>query len=227
MTAGQAPEKTGRANDEYKIAFLKAMKNKKSFEVLNAWQIGTDSKGGYLVPDEFESTLIVSLNDENIIRSLANVINTLFGDKKIPVVASKGIASWTDEEAQITESGGVFGIVTISTHKLTTMIKVSEELLNDSVFNLEKYIAREFDRRIGRTEEKVFANISKGTFVEPNKLTFDGWLQTWLENYAKHISSRPPAQITMAILTGRLQDFLAKQICRPSRRIACSSLWEA
>ena len=36
------------------------------------------------------------------------------------------------------------------------MIKVSEELLNDSVFNLESYIAKEFARRIGTKEEEAF-----------------------------------------------------------------------
>lgn len=36
------------------------------------------------------------------------------------------------------------------------MIKVSEELLNDSVFNLESYIAKEFARRIGAKEEEAF-----------------------------------------------------------------------
>jgi HK97 family phage major capsid protein len=36
------------------------------------------------------------------------------------------------------------------------MIKVSEELLNDSAFNLEAYIATEFARRIGRKEEEAF-----------------------------------------------------------------------
>ena len=37
-----------------------------------------------------------------------------------------------------------------------TMIKVSEELLNDSVFDLESYIAKEFARRIGAKEEEAF-----------------------------------------------------------------------
>ena len=36
------------------------------------------------------------------------------------------------------------------------MIKVSEELLNDSVFDLPSYIAREFARRIGAAEEEAF-----------------------------------------------------------------------
>ena len=36
------------------------------------------------------------------------------------------------------------------------MIKVSEELINDSVFNLESYISKEFARRIGAKEEEAF-----------------------------------------------------------------------
>jgi len=149
-------EKTGRASNEYRDAFWKAMRNKNSFDVSNALQIGTDSEGGYLVPDEFERTLIEALQEENIFRQLAKVITTSSGDKKIPVVATKGTASWVDEEGAIPESDDAFGQVSIGAYKLATMIKVSEELLNDGVFNLESYIAKEFARRIGAKEEEAF-----------------------------------------------------------------------
>lgn len=148
-------EKTGRASSEYKNAFWKAMRSKMSFEVQNALQVGTDSEGGYLVPDEFERTLVEALEEENIFRQIAKVVTTSSGDKKIPVVASKGTASWVDEEGSIPESDDSFGQVSIGAYKLATMIKVSEELLNDSVFNLESYIAKEFARRIGAKEEEV------------------------------------------------------------------------
>lgn len=148
--------KTGRATDEYKASFWKAMRNKMSYEVQNALEVGTDSEGGYLVPDEFERTLIEALEEENIFRSLANVITTSSGDRKIPVVASKGTASWVDEEGEIPESDDAFGQVSIGAYKIATLIKVSEELLNDSVFNLESYIAKEFGRRIGAKEEEAF-----------------------------------------------------------------------
>lgn len=148
--------KTGRASNEYKNAFWKVMRNKNSFDVHNALQVGTDSEGGFLAPDEFEKTLIESLTEQNIFRQLANVITTSSGDKKIPVVATKGTASWVDEEGVIPESDDSFGQVSIGAYKLATMIKVSEELLNDSVFNLESYIAKEFARRIGSKEEEAF-----------------------------------------------------------------------
>ena len=152
-------EKTGRSSDEYKKSFWQAMRNKKNpYEAVNALQIGTDSEGGYLVPDEYESTLIEKLHDENIIRQYATVIKSSNGDKKIPVVAGYGEATWTDEEAAYTESDDSFGVITLGAHKLTSIIKVSEELLNDSVFDLEQYISKEFVRRMAAAEENAFIN---------------------------------------------------------------------
>jgi HK97 family phage major capsid protein len=132
------------------------MRGKGDLNVRNALQVGTDSEGGFLVPDEYERILVQALEEQNIFRRLANVINTSTGDRKIPVVASKGTASWVDEEGVIPESDDSFGQVTIGAYKLATLIKVSEELLNDNVFNLESYIAREFARRIGTKEEEAF-----------------------------------------------------------------------
>ena len=152
------PEKTGRATDEYTKAFWNSMRNKDSYEIKNALKIGTDSEGGYLVPDEFERTLIEGLQEENIFRQLAKVITTSSGDRKIPVVASKGIASWVDEEGAVPESDDAFTQVSIGAYKLATMIKVSQELIQDNVFNLESYIAKEFARRIGAAEEEAFLN---------------------------------------------------------------------
>lgn len=66
-----ANEKSGRASNEYKAAFWSAIRSKlPSHDVLNALQVGTDSEGGYLVPDEFERTLVQSLSANNILRSL-------------------------------------------------------------------------------------------------------------------------------------------------------------
>ena len=132
------------------------MRKKNYYDVSNALQVGTESEGGYLVPDEYERKLVEALEEENFFRSLATVIQTSNGERKIPVVASKGEASWIDEEGAFPESDDTFGQITIASYKVATMIKVSDELLNDNVFNLENYIAKEFGRRIGRKEEEAF-----------------------------------------------------------------------
>ena len=149
--------KTGRNARSYVSSFWRVMRSKAvPHEVLNALEVGTDSEGGYLVPDEYERTLIEALEEQNIFRQLAHVIHTSSGDRKIPVVASKGTAQWIDEEAQYPESDDAFGQVSIGAYKLATMIKISEELLNDAVFDMPAYIAKEFARRIGTAEEEAF-----------------------------------------------------------------------
>jgi HK97 family phage major capsid protein len=96
------------------------------------------------------------MEDENILRKYANVIQTSSGEKKIPVVASKGTANWLDEGATIAESDNSFNQISIGAWKLGTAIKVSNELINDSVFDIESYIVSEFARRIGAKEEEAF-----------------------------------------------------------------------
>lgn len=151
--------KTGRASDEYKNAFWKMIRNRAPhLTVVNALQIGTDSEGGYLCPEEYERTLIKALEEENHLRSLCTIIRTESGERKIPLVTSHGSASWVEEEGLIPESDDVFGQISLGAHKLATMIKVSDELLQDSVFDVESYIATEFARRISVAEEDAFIN---------------------------------------------------------------------
>ena len=150
-------EKKGRASDAYKKAFWNGMRSKYA-SVSNVLSEGTDSEGGYLVPDEYENTLVQALEGENVIRGRSHVITTSNGTHKIPVVASKGEASWIDENGAYPEDDDTFAQVNIDAHKIGTIIKVSEELLNDSAFNLESYFAQEFGRRIGTKEEEAFIN---------------------------------------------------------------------
>lgn len=153
----RAEMKTGRASDEYRKNFWNAMRSKfPNPAVVNALQVGTETEGGYLVPDEFERTLVEALEEENFFRRIATVIHSNSGDRKIPVVASKGSAAWIDEEGTYGESDDAFGQISLGAYKLGTLIKVSEELLNDSAFPLEPYITREFARRIGTKEEEAF-----------------------------------------------------------------------
>ena len=150
-------KKTGRASDAYNRAFWDSIRDRGNhYELRNTLTIGTDSEGGYLVPDEFERRLVDALKEENFFRSLATIIRTSSGDRKIPVVTGHGEAAWMDENGLYPESDESFGMTSIGAFKLGTAIKVSDELLNDSVFDLQAYIASEFARRIGTKEEEAF-----------------------------------------------------------------------
>jgi HK97 family phage major capsid protein len=145
---------TGRSADEYTREFWNTMRG--GYPVRNVLEESEGTKGAYLVPDEFERTLVEALQENNIMRQLARVVQTSSGTLKIPVVASQGAASWVEESASIPESDSTFGEVTLSAYKIATMIRVSQELMADSAFPLDTFLASEFGRRIGVLEEEAF-----------------------------------------------------------------------
>ncbi len=148
-----SPEKTGRASNAYKEDFGRHLRGK--VPIHNVLSESTDEDGGYLVPEEFEHQIIDGLNENNVIRSLARVITTR-NDRKIPIAVGHSVANWTAENAAFTESNPTFGQKQIDAFKLTDLIRISVELLQDSEFDLESYIAEEFARAFGIAEEQAF-----------------------------------------------------------------------
>ena len=146
-------EKFGRASDAYKEDFGYLLRGKRM--VHNVLSEGVDANGGYLVPEEFERQIIDTLKEENVMRRLCKVITTS-NERKIPVAATHSTAAWTAENAAFTESNPTFSQKTIDAYKLTDLIKVSVELLDDSAFDLESYIAREFANAFCTAEEQAF-----------------------------------------------------------------------
>ena len=155
-SAHQAPKAEGTASDEYKGAFWDMMRGSADVAVRNALSIGEDTEGGYTVPDEFERQLIHGLEENNIFRRMAHVIRTASGTRKIPIANDVMEASWIDEGEEIPETDTQFAQTTLSAYKLGTMIKVSNELLHDSAFDIAAYIADRFGVCMGNAEEKAF-----------------------------------------------------------------------
>lgn len=150
----KAPDdKAGRASAAYKEDFALAMRGKKT--VHNVLSEGIDADGGYLVPEEFETQIVTGLEEANVIRSIAKVIQT-GSERKIPIAATHSVAEWTLENGEIKESSPTFEQKSIDAYKLTDLVKVSTELLQDSYFDLEGYIAGEFARAFGAAEEEAF-----------------------------------------------------------------------
>ena len=144
--------KTGRAGDEYRRDFVAVLRGRPATNVLS---VGVDADGGYLVPTEFERFIVKGLDEANVVRSLAKVISTNV-ERKVPIAATGSTATWVAENGTIPVSDMTFGQKTLDAFKLTNQIKVSVELLADSMFDLESYIAEEFARALGVAEEEAF-----------------------------------------------------------------------
>ena len=149
-----ADVKTGRASDAYKNAMLTALRTNFR-QVSNVLMEGTDSAGGYLVPTEYDSRLIEALEHENVIRSLATVIQTS-GERKINVAASKPAASWVEENGELVFGDATFDQVILDAYKLSVAVKVSEELLADNAYDLESFLINAFGKAIANAEEEAF-----------------------------------------------------------------------
>jgi HK97 family phage major capsid protein len=148
--------KTGRASDEYRKGMLTALRTNFR-QVSNVLQEGVDADGGYLVPEEYDRRLIQTLSEENIMRRLGNVITTS-GEHKINIAATKPAAAWIEEGGALQFSDATFAQILLDAHKLHVAIKVTEELLYDSAFNLESYIIEQFGKALANAEEDAFLN---------------------------------------------------------------------
>ena len=92
----------------------------------NALQIGTDSEGGYLVPDEYERTLVDALR-ENRLRTLCKIIRTASGDRKDPAGGLPRFGQLGRGGRHDSRIDDAFGQVPSGAHKIASMIKVSDE----------------------------------------------------------------------------------------------------
>lgn len=90
-------------------------------------------------------------------RKLGTTITTS-GERKINIAGTKPAAAWIDEGEALTWGDATFAQINLDAHKLHVAVKVTEELLYDNAFGLEKYILRQFTKALANAEEDAFLN---------------------------------------------------------------------
>ena len=140
---------------------------------------GTDSAGGYLVPDGFGNKIIERMKKIGGIQALAEEITTDSGNP-LPFPTNDDTANEGEIVAENAAPADgddlVFGVKTLGAYKYTSQgagglpIKVSVELLQDSAFDLESYLAKKLGERIARKQAAHFA-VGTGTGQPQGLLT--------------------------------------------------------
>ncbi len=132
---------------------------------LKALAEGTDSTGGFLVPDEIKVILLERSLERSVVRPYATVIPMTRDTLNIPKVVEtshashlKGgiIAYWLEEAGTKTRTEPVFGQVKLIAKKLTGYTYASDELLADSAIALEALLIQQFGDVIGWYEDLAF-----------------------------------------------------------------------
>lgn len=170
MKTEEPEDKKNRGSKAYREDFINHLRGRQMIHNVLSTTPGSD--GGYLVPEEFEHQIITDLANENVFRKLAKVI-TCEHDRKIPVSATHSVAQWTDENAAYTESNPTFDQTELDAYKLTDLCRVSDELLQDSMFDIESYLSGEFARAFGIKEEEAFC-VGNGTKKPTGLFTANG-----------------------------------------------------
>lgn len=133
-----------------------------------------DDKGGYTVPTQMRNTIIDAMKAYGGIASVAQILNTSNG-QDITWSTSDGTAEEGEllaENSAATEGDVTFGTATLGAKKLSSkIIRVSNELLQDSGVDIEAYLAGRIAQRIGRGEAKYLVQgTGAGTPLQPKGL---------------------------------------------------------
>lgn len=146
--------------DEKIVNFFKALVYHKadpgSATVLRALVEGTDSEGGYLVPEELRAEVFRILPDMAVMRRIARVIPMSTDTLKLNSLAARPTAYWTGEYQSKSTSSSEFGQVTLSPNDLVCLLPVSEQLLADANINLVQFIVELFAEAIAVAEDRAF-----------------------------------------------------------------------
>lgn len=136
-----------RSTDEYKAKFEDYIRTKGA---RNDLQESVAADGGYLVPTEFERVLYEVRDKTDPIFELAGRISLGALEKNVPYVDSQGAASIISEGAPYPDNDDDFGIVVFHAYKYGRIIKATDEMIADSVFDIYTYCAQSLGRAIGK-----------------------------------------------------------------------------
>ena len=121
---------------------------------------GSNTAGGYLVPDVLSTSIINLQSEWGIARQECEVIQMTSDTLNVPKQASdSGVtANWIGEAKTITASDIAWNQVNLTAKKLATLSRVSTELMEDSVINLADHIARDAAIRFAEAEDDALIN---------------------------------------------------------------------
>lgn len=136
--------------------------------------VSPDEKGGYTVPTQMLNKIVDAMKAYGGIASVAQILSTSNG-QDITWSTSDGTSEEGEllaENSAASEGDVTFGTAVLGAKKLSSkIIRVSNELLQDSGVDIEAYLAGRIAQRIGRGEAKyLIQGTGAGTPTQPKGL---------------------------------------------------------
>lgn len=124
-----------------------------------ALNVGTDTAGGYLAPTEYVAEIIKGVTEISPARALARVRTTANKAIQIPRRTGQFAARRTTEQATRTETTGLaYGLEELALPEMYALIDISQQMIEDSAFDMEAEIRGEAEEQFAVKEGAEFVS---------------------------------------------------------------------
>ena len=156
LGAGEKPQPT-----EHKRAFEAYVRKGETHGLFDleakAMSIGSNPDGGYLVPAETETEIGRLLSNASPLRAISDVRQVSAAVYKKPFAITGAASGWVGETAARPETASAtLAELQFPTMELYAMPAVTQSLLDDSVVNLDQWIAQEVQTVFAEQESLAF-----------------------------------------------------------------------
>jgi HK97 family phage major capsid protein len=168
-------KKIGHQNGAYSSVRI-SDNEQKAFETYResmeakALNVGTDTAGGFTVPEDYRVEMLKTITEWSPLRRYARVEQTSRDAVKWPKRTGQFAAVWVSETGTRSETTGLtFGLEDVPVHELYALVDISEQLLEDSAFNMEQFLRLEASEQFAVAEGAAF--ISGNGIGKPEGIT--------------------------------------------------------
>jgi len=125
---------------------------------LKAQSEGTNSAGGFLVPDPLEAAIVDVRETYGVARAISRVFPMTADTLNVPKLTSGATVYYPAENASITESSAVWANIGLTATKRACLMKWSNELGADALFSLADTLSDYMGRALGIREDAELIN---------------------------------------------------------------------
>lgn len=126
---------------------------------IKSLNVSADAAGGYLAPIEYVRDIIKGVTEISPVRGLVRVRSTSGKSIQIPKRTGQFAARWVAEQGTKSETTGLaYGLEEISAHEMYALIDISNQMLEDSAFDMESEIRMEAAEQFALAEGQAFVS---------------------------------------------------------------------
>ena len=167
---------------------------------IKALTVNNDTGAGFLAPPEYVAELIKTLTEISPMRTIARVRQTSQKSIQMPSRTATFSAAWVAEVGTKSETTGyTTQLEEIPTHELYAMVDISNQMLEDSAFNMEAEMQEEFATQLAKAEGTAF--VSGSSVGQPEGLLTNGSVGETISGHATTLQADGLIDLVHAVKT--------------------------